>query len=425
MKRFLFVSLLVFSFCTTNAYAANWYVRPSGGSGAGTSWTAAWNGLSGISWGSVACGDTIWVAGGSYSQTLTVQKTCTSGSRLSIRRARSDASECTGALGWDSGYDATVAQTGAGLSASSSSSYFIISGRTSASGGSSGWTVTNTSIGARPISFTGGVNNLLVEYIDVFGGVNTATSSSSGDSRGFNVAQGSYHTFSHCNFRGFCAGGYVNSTQYFTFEYGSIYDITPSDVGPNCHPNSIYTVGASNAVVRYVKFYHNDGEGILWNSSSSNWQVYGNLFYNIKVGYSKALEISSNSTIANLKIFNNTFYNNWSDFQIDSGSSCGSGREYRNNLHYSSNGASSSSCGTQSNNLTVSSNPFVNLSGNDYHIISTIGANYPRNAGYDVSPYFTKDMDGNTFGADGAWDVGAYEYGSTVTLLKPSPPHLY
>src|SRR5437763_886648 len=51
--------------------AANWFVRPNGatyGSGNGSSWTNAWSGFSSIAWGSVACGDTIWIAGGTYTQ---------------------------------------------------------------------------------------------------------------------------------------------------------------------------------------------------------------------------------------------------------------------------------------------------------------------------------------------------------------------
>jgi len=48
----------------------NLYVRPSGGTGAGTSWTAAFSGLTGIQWASVQPGDTVFVAGGTYSGTV-------------------------------------------------------------------------------------------------------------------------------------------------------------------------------------------------------------------------------------------------------------------------------------------------------------------------------------------------------------------
>ena len=62
----LFVSLLL----AGSADAANWYVRPGGaGSKTGTDWNNAWNlsGTGGIAWSGVSAGDTVWLAGGTYS----------------------------------------------------------------------------------------------------------------------------------------------------------------------------------------------------------------------------------------------------------------------------------------------------------------------------------------------------------------------
>jgi len=112
----LFLAIILMTmFCTSliaQAQAANWYVRPSGGTGSGTSWTAAWNGLNGINWSSVSAGDSIWVAGGTYTSRFSPAKSGTSAAQIYIRRARSDASECTGASGWSSSYNSTVQQTG-------------------------------------------------------------------------------------------------------------------------------------------------------------------------------------------------------------------------------------------------------------------------------------------------------------------------
>jgi hypothetical protein len=58
-------------------------------------------------------------------------------------------------------------------------------------------------------------------------------------------------------------------------------------------------------------------------------------------------------------------------------------------------------------------------------IVSNIGAAYPRNKGTvipnPVDPIlgtidFSKDPNGNTRGADGAWNIGAYEYVSGVVV---------
>src|ERR1051326_786448 len=94
------------------ADAASWFVRPSGGSGSGTSWTAAWNGLSGINWGSIHAGDTIYLAGGTYSGTLSYGTSGSSGSQININRATGGQSACTSAAGWSSSFDATVTLSG-------------------------------------------------------------------------------------------------------------------------------------------------------------------------------------------------------------------------------------------------------------------------------------------------------------------------
>ena len=65
-------------------------------------------------------------------------------------------------------------------------------------------------------------------------------------------------------------------------------------------------------------------------------------------------------------------------------------------------------CGTVSNNLvTSSSNIFLNYVSKDFHIVSTIGNGYPRNAGTDLSQYLTKDINGIPFTT---WDIGANAY---------------
>ena len=53
-----------------------------------------------INFSSVACGDTIWVAGGNYSTTLTAAKNCSSGSPLTINRVLASDSTPAAAAGW-------------------------------------------------------------------------------------------------------------------------------------------------------------------------------------------------------------------------------------------------------------------------------------------------------------------------------------
>jgi len=69
---------------------ALWYVDNSvGSSGAGTSWGAAWKDFNNIVWSSVAAGDTIYISGGTTSQTyssvtLTIGKSGTAGNLITI-----------------------------------------------------------------------------------------------------------------------------------------------------------------------------------------------------------------------------------------------------------------------------------------------------------------------------------------------------
>lgn len=112
---------------------------------------------------------------------------------------------------------------------------------------------------------------------------------------------------------------------------------------------------------------------------------------------------------------------------LSGGGSCGTGSESRNNLFYGSGGTIN--CGTASNNVTTTTAAFVNFANKDFHIVSTTGSSFPRNAGIDLSTKFTTDMDRTMFNADGTWDVGAYAYNSggvsqppatTTSLAAPS-----
>jgi hypothetical protein len=396
--------ILGFLICVSTAYPANWYVRPSGGSGSGTSWTAAWNGLNNINWPSVSCGDTIWVAGGAYTETLSPAKTCSSGSRLYIKRARGDAAECTEASGWSGSYDATINHTASPAINLNSAQYVTVSGRTTSSGGDYGWYINltaRTEGNAVEATHLGSASHDTIEYVEIRG---PGSINHTGDMRGFNfVGGGNGHIISHCKIWKMESAMYLVGMDDTIIEYSDFSEIQTDS---SLHSNTIIQWDpSSGTIIRYNRFHDELGEGIFFEQTGgvSNVQIYGNVFYNTD----KVIEVFS--TVPNLKVFNNTFYNvQWSIF---TGGMCGSGSEARNNLVY--NSGTFGSCGTQSNNLVISSpNPFVNVGGQDFHIIGTTGSSYPRNAGTNLSAYFTTDVDGVTFGSDGTWDIGAYEYNS-------------
>ncbi len=127
MKRLSAIALLAFS---CHAWAADWYVNKAAtGTGTGADWTNAWKDYNNIAFGSVACGDTIWVAGGTYTGTLTYSKVCTSGAPITIQTVLSGDTVPTSAAGWSASYLSPVINNG-GNFVNSGGSYLILSGRT-------------------------------------------------------------------------------------------------------------------------------------------------------------------------------------------------------------------------------------------------------------------------------------------------------
>jgi hypothetical protein len=420
-------------FCVESISAANWYVRPSGGGGTGASWADAWNNMNGINFSSVSCGDTIWVAGGTYTGVLALNKNCTSGSRLYIRRARSDANECTGAAGWSAGYDSNINHIGSGgspairVSTGTTANYITVSGRTTASGGNNGWHINFSGTGGNAafgMDFQNGASSITgntFEYMDIQGPGNV---NYPGGGRGVDLtpyqASCSGNTFSHMKIWDWESGAYACYCDGTTWEYITMYNIMAQNWS-QFHPNGIYHCGGENNItVRYSNFHaeaNGCGEGIFSNGGDG-WKIYGNVFYNLTASGTKAIQLRS-GTMTNFKVFNNTFDNVISPLYFSEGR-CGSGAEARNNLFYN---AGAFTCGSSSNNLTAgSTGVWVNRSSHNYQIVGTVGPNYPRNAGISLSAFFSKDVSGNAFGEDGAWDIGAYEFSAGTSTDHPTPP---
>jgi len=88
-------------------HASNWYVDPAvAQNGNGTSWATAWNSVGAISWASIKPGDTIFLSGGSTSQTYTTP--------LNVGASGSSGSPVTIKAGQDAGHNGTVIFDGGG-----------------------------------------------------------------------------------------------------------------------------------------------------------------------------------------------------------------------------------------------------------------------------------------------------------------------
>lgn len=139
--------------------------------------------------------------------------------------------------------------------------------------------------------------------------------------------------------------------------------------------------------------------------------VYGCIFYGTASGGRNAvLDFGgsgfSNSVATNCLAYNNTF----AGFPESSVLGViyyagGSGNIARNNLAYDITGSFSVTANTTSNNTEEVSDPFVDYANRDFRL-----SGHTAN-GTSLSAPYNEDPLGNIRGADGTWDLGAYQFG--------------
>ena len=433
----LCVGVLAF---TTNAQAANWYVRSTQqGANNGTDWNNAWS-LGTINWLSVAAGDTIWLAGGAYSDRLHPNKSGASGNPIYIKRVLSTDSVPTSAAGWTSGFDSQVVIQPPGTSPISWSgnnqvgSWVVIDGRINYGIKAKCPDLADGFAGAVSFGYAcANVHDVTLTHLDLAG---PATDSSgynfAGNIAGINFHTwdgGSYAPISNVVTNSCAIHGFPNllmilgqNTHHLTFEYCDFYD--NNSASPNIHANMCYLDGTHDVIFRYNKVHAWQVEGIGFGHATNplNWYIYGNVWYDQLNPVATCFWMLSTGTNGPVYLYNNTFYN----VTITSGQArsqqFSSSSQSRNNTYWASswnngskiadedyNFSSGSTAGSHS--INNGSNPFVNPAVKDFHIISTVGATYPRNNGVSLGSPYGADMDGRARGADGAWDIGAYEYG--------------
>lgn len=226
--RNLFIVLL---FSPLTLFAANWYVRPnSTGANSGADWNNAWSAFS-INWSRVSAGDTVWLAGGSYSSGLNVSASGAAGRPISVYRATTSDGAATSSPGWQSSFDSQVSLPGAGGIYIPSSSYVTIDGRTQY-----GILITISQAGGAGIeAITTGHKGSYLTFrnIDVNGGYWNRGSKppASSDVRGWKVSPGngaptdaSYILFDHCRVRGVDVGFHCLASNV-TVQHCTIQDI--------------------------------------------------------------------------------------------------------------------------------------------------------------------------------------------------------
>ena len=418
--------------------ANNFYVRQgASGSNSGSNWTNAWSDVTQINWNSVKPGDSIWIAGGTYGQ-LTIGKSGTTNNAIYIARVRSTNAVPASAPGWNSSYDSTV-----------------IINLVNGSGGYSWWTldgqvpyggiiVTNPTVttgNGIELGNTGPENYISLLNLDDAGSVQDGVGGSQ-DIRAlnFNLQTPSHGLYvAWCAFHNYDTLWSTLGMSDWTVEHNKFYH--NYNGGTGLHPNIIQVMGATNWVFRYNEIYGWQDEGIMMDFVGSsdppcvNVWIYGNLWHDCLTGRSARVAEAQYNPMGPVYFFNNTVVN--VDLTFLAGNGAGSwlpGCVSSNNIFFNVGAAPLGFNGNQDYNLASGANTeahgignasasiFVNYAAQNYHIVTNVGSLFPRNMGVALGAPYNIDFDGNVRGADGAWDIGAYEAGGSSRIVDLTPP---
>lgn len=456
MKKSLLSVFFVLA-CVLSGHSTTRYAKPSG-SGGGTSWTDA-AALSIVN--SSSAGDTIYLAGGTYSP-IDFTVSGSSGSIITVKRAT--AADHGTSTGWNAGtMDVQVVFS----SNFAISSYTTVDGNLwSAPGlpssygilidlpGSPNSGTTNRGIDARN-------GNDTIRNVEIAGPGFTSTVYETDG-----IEFGSNSLISGCKIHDMDTAihafgpGFTTST----IEYTTIYDIGSTDstinIGTGPHPDVWYNGdGMTNTVFRYNVVANAISEGIFidfqHSGAGSNMAFYGNLFFQgasqgggcVPIEYTD----SGTPTFGSVFVYNNTFVD-WSKSNNRSGSvaTLGSGSAFKNNLFVNAGNewvTGGGGVGTMSyngffgvtatgtNTTTNATSPFVTSSsspsawtnGGTKPATVVVADGTPAPVGYDPTPYipaFTPTgwptTAGNDLGSPYDVDMNGHSLGNSVGALAPS-----
>jgi len=460
--KLLFISAVIFGFTLTVGISENLYVTPAGaGASNGSDWSNAFAGCSDIVWGSGAgqlgAGDTLYMAGGVYTNasSFELKGSGSAGNILNIVRARATNSACSSATGWSSSYDDQVIINGGNWAV------WAETGSTTAGGGRYTLMDGITNDGIRLNLFQNALSTGV--RINAQGVFNTTFKNIGMYGPGTNAVVGGFTWLQEV--RGIYVSGYSPSGTWtngvsvypsdITFEQCTIAGVVTAIASAynqriNYISNDIHTVeclvGDPHGNILYASrtmdmtFSYNDvhdsmfAVGIFFTYlgdggvRSSNIVINGNIFRDATQGADRAIEVRTESAgIGPLFIYNNTFVNLPGSININSALNTLAESYIANNLLISTANIGGDAFPdahlTTNNNYFASSSGLTNfVSAGSTNILSaprdwqyvrnlrlTNGA-APINLGANLGSTYQKDKDGNTFGVDGFWDIGSYEF---------------
>ena len=264
------------------SFAADWYVRPTAsGSNTGRDWSNAWS-LSGIGWANVNAGDTIWLAGGTYTGSLNIQKSGSAGNYISVKRVRATDANPAAAPGWSPGFDSQVVVAPTDnlpctwLGGSGLGSYVMIDGRVT---DGISFRLANIQPAAYPgcIYFGSSVNgthDIILTNLDLVGPATPgAVVSYLPYNSGCLVFRGGPYAgdgiyvsnilVSHCNLHANTDLLTIIGVQHAIFEYCNFYDCEFDSSPVSNHPNLDMQAFSGDIHFRYCRFWNWVSEGIM------------------------------------------------------------------------------------------------------------------------------------------------------------------
>jgi hypothetical protein len=428
LPKYLIILASFTALFNLSAQAATYFVR-SGASGNGTSWSSAWGNVSSIGWSSLNAGDTVCIAGGTYSGGITYGKSGSSGSPITLKRATASDATCgSTTAGWNAAYDAQVVMNGGSVTVQGN--YVTIDGMVA-----NGISIVNQNGSFVGFQSSGATNGITIRNVEVAGpcpvhtvchntGENAALASSSWS--GSDWYPQSNWVIQYTYFHGGCQNAQIYGASNWIIEHNVWADSVDDGAnGAPCHPNVIYGGSSTNVTFRYNEVTGWSTEGILLIEGTSGWYIYGNVWHDPQTsGYPRVLAANGSSGQSGpVYVYNNTFANiAYATIHTESGTYASGSAAY-NNIYWNSQGPggvpsdydlSNSSLG-ESHGQTGTP-PFVNAGAKTlagYHLSGH------TNAGMNLGSPYNIDFDGNT---RTTWDRGAYEYQSGSQTPPPSAP---
>lgn len=435
---------LVLAACLLPAFAnaANQYVRPgASGRNDGSDWANAYTSLPS----SLKRGDTYYLADGSYGG-YTFDDAASGSTTITIKKA-TEADHGT-STGWSTSY-------GDGQATFTSwhvyTDYYVFDGQRR----NSDWRTGATSqygikiAGRSPVRLdngggTGG-DHLTFRYIDVQGG---GRDTGFGDDVIYGLTGNSNITFQYCALHDSDRTIFLMRGNWQNLVVDHSY-MARNTSTPEIHGELLSMTDSNN--VTWSNNVMEDIEGTAFiaglnNGTASNWKIFGNVAFHSaayiantgrKPGHNFGVagivfianDSSNNNYGNNILFYNNTMVNiqgSYSGVVIQRGS----GNEVRNNIWYDSVRTNNSFSGTISHNwyydtqqdgdstssksvCTSNCGIFMSISGEDFRLKNGTAS------GIALGAPFNADTNGVIRGADGTWDRGAFEFGSTPSALQP------